>query len=478
MIQVGAETAASQGWGAVVVGTSFASMFFAHGLRGVSPILFVEKGEMTPHAEQLRLGQTNRKRTDFRQDPATPRRDAKLGKPKLWAAHTMFGGNSNCWWACTPRFHPDDFRLASLHGVGVDWPIGYSDLEPWYAEVEDIMDVAGGGSDHLLPRSRPFPSPPHRASRSDLRLQAHSRNWFIQATARSNGTRRARCCANGVCQLCPIDSKFTILNSLAMFDRPDFHLLLEADARQLRIEAGMARSLMVRTVDRKEHEIRGEIFALGANAIGNPSILLRSGVSNPNLGRYLHEQLGQDVMVDIDSENYFGGTSITGQGYDLYAGAHRATAAAVLIENINSPTLVRPEPKKWTHRLYIHLIAEDLPSVDSRVTLDADEPLIRWTGFSDYAYAGMARAQELLPSVMPFAIEGIEYAGFGDTEWHILGTTRIGTTAADGVVDDRLRCFDVSNVLCLGSGAFPTGSAANPTLTLSTLSLRAGRSLS
>jgi glucose dehydrogenase len=42
------------------------------------------------------------------------------------------GGSSLAWGAITPRFLPSDFRLRSLHGVGVDWPLSYDDLEPWY----------------------------------------------------------------------------------------------------------------------------------------------------------------------------------------------------------------------------------------------------------------------------------------------------------------------------------------------------------
>lgn len=471
MIRIDAEIAQRRKWGAVVVGTSFASMFFAHGLRSLSPILFVEKGGMMSHAEQLKLGSNGRPSESFRQINSS-------GAPKGWFAHVMFGGNSNCWSACTPRFHPDDFRLASRHGVGMDWPIGYAELEPYYCEVEELMDVAGGGSDHLLPRSRPFPSPPHAGSRSDIRMRAHSPNWFAQPTARSNGSRRPKCCANGVCDLCPIDSKFTILNSLSLLDRPDFHLLLNTEARQLRLEAGTARRLVVRAVDGREHELDAELFALGGNAISNPTILLRSGLSNPSIGRYLNEQLGRHISIDIDSDNYFGGTSITGHGYDFYAGDHRAARSAVLLENFNSPPEIRPEKGRWTHRVNIHMIAEDIPRAENQVSLENDEPLLKWAGFSPYAVDGIAHTAERLPASLPFKVEGIELGEWGTSEWHILGTTRMAPDAQRGVVDDKLVSFEARNLLCLGSGSFPTGSPANPTLTLSALSLRAGRLLS
>ncbi len=65
-----------------------------------------------------------------------------------------------------PRFMPDDFRLLSVLGPQpdaevADWPIGYDDLEPYYAKVERAIGVAGteGANPFAAPRSGPFPMP-------------------------------------------------------------------------------------------------------------------------------------------------------------------------------------------------------------------------------------------------------------------------------------------------------------------------------
>ena len=42
------------------------------------------------------------------------------------------GGTTQHWTAHTPRFHPSDFKVKSLDGVGDDWPISYWDLEKYY----------------------------------------------------------------------------------------------------------------------------------------------------------------------------------------------------------------------------------------------------------------------------------------------------------------------------------------------------------
>ena len=217
-------------WDVIIAGSSFAAMFFLKGLPKGLRVLVLEKGQVQDHADQLvrdtqgleDIGVENS--SDYR---------------KTWTAHSVFGGNSNCWWACVPRLHPHDFQLKSRYGVGEDWPIGYDQLEPFYGEVEAIMEVAGGGSDHVLPRSAPFPFEPHAPSRSDVALQAASNMWWAQPAARSNGGRRNICCANGICNLCPVDSKFTVLNSVDLFARDGVFLALGAEVRAVETAAGV-----------------------------------------------------------------------------------------------------------------------------------------------------------------------------------------------------------------------------------------------
>ncbi len=53
------------------------------------------------------------------------------------------GGGTVHWAAFTPRLHPSDFRIQTQDGVGVDWPITYSDLKPYYELLELELPVSG-----------------------------------------------------------------------------------------------------------------------------------------------------------------------------------------------------------------------------------------------------------------------------------------------------------------------------------------------
>lgn len=62
----------------------------------------------------------------------------------------------------------------------------------------------------------------------------------------------------------------------------------------------------------------------------------------------------------------------------------------------------------------------------------------------------------------------LTYGGAG----HIMGTYRMGENPRTSVVDSFQRSHDHNNLYLVGSGTFPTGGTANPTLTLSALALR------
>jgi len=83
------------------------------------------------------------------------------------------GGTTWHWLGTALRFVPDDFRLRSAFGVGVDWPLTYDELEPWYADAERELGVAGDAKAALdAPRSGPYPLPPIPFSYVDQRVAA------------------------------------------------------------------------------------------------------------------------------------------------------------------------------------------------------------------------------------------------------------------------------------------------------------------
>jgi choline dehydrogenase-like flavoprotein len=67
----------------------------------------------------------------------------------------------------------------------------------------------------------------------------------------------------------------------------------------------------------------------------------------------------------------------------------------------------------------------------------------------------------------------LTYGGAG----HIMGTYRMGDDSKTSVVDSFQRTHDHNNLYLVGSGTFPTGGTANPTLTISALAMRTADSI-
>jgi choline dehydrogenase-like flavoprotein len=267
----------------------------------------------------------------------------------------------------------------------------------------------------------------------------------------------------------------------ALYEDPRVELRTGARVQSVELRGKVATGVRYLSEGR-EVNVHGDLVALGANAIFNPHILLRSGLSHPELGHNLHEQVSIKATVLLDGlENFQGSTSITGHAYWLYDGPHRAQRPAILIETWNVPRL-RNERGRWRQILKLMCILEDTPLHGNRVEiddLDPTRPAVTFEGRSPRVLDGVRALHEELPGwLAPLPVQQLIIAEeFKKTEAHILGTVVMGDDPKHSVVDRDLVHHDVRNLLVLGGSAFPTCSPANPTLTLSALSLRAAERL-
>jgi choline dehydrogenase-like flavoprotein len=130
---------------------------------------------------------------------------------------------------------------------------------------------------------------------------------------------------------------------------------------------------------------------------------------------------------------------------------------------------------------------EQAPNPSSRVTLSAEkDPLgiprveLDWR-LQSIDRRSARRAHELVAQALGLTRLGRVRVMFADDSlWpermgggnHHMGTTRMHVDPKQGVVDDRSYVHGVANLLVAGSSVFPTGGAANPTLTIVALAFR------
>ena len=442
------------------------------------------------------------------------------------------GGSTWHWLGNVPRLIPSDFRLKSTHNVGVDWPIGYDDLEADYCEAERVLGVSG---DHAqwngllgATRSKPFPMTKIWPSLSDQKITA----WLgtpsldgVQITV--NSTPQARnsqpyegrppCAGNSICvPICPIGAKYdaTVHVKKALQARTPVELRDKAVVTNLHADAsGRIDSVTYKTWAGEEHTVHAKIVVLAAHAIESAKLLLMSGGAgglanrSDQVGRNLMDHL-QGVGVALTREPVFGfrGPPTT-SGIDAFRdGKFRETSAAFRMSLGNDGWGRREAPQAALDRLVkegrfgtdlraqladhltrqfrISYSTETLPQPHNRVQLSDQldstglpRPKLSFT-LDDYNVAAFDHAKR----VMTFIFEQIgatdnafdpdpptNYSPAG----HIMGTCRMGRAPTSSVVDSHSRSHDHPNLFVVGAATFPTSGTANPTLTAVALTLRA-----
>jgi choline dehydrogenase-like flavoprotein len=464
----------------VVIGSGFGSFFFLHEFlkkRRAGRILLIEWGAYKTHDWQVQ----NKANSIYDTESLYTHGEGE----KAWHYSVAFGGGTSCWWAHCPRNHPNDFRLKTKYGVGVDWPFSYQDLAPYYHEAEQVMLVAGPDDIALhYPGAGGCAQPPHRMSDIDRIMKAAQPDLhFVMPNGRLSravGARNA-CCGTDKCWWCPVEAKFTALNTMQhVIDHPDLDICVESKVEHIDVQNNSANG--VRFVNgAKEYSVRANLVVLGANGIHSPVLLHQSGFEHPLIGRYLHEKIECTVEVFLDGVNNFNGSTITTCiNLSLLDGEHRREYGAALLYFENHWHYgLRPEPGRWREVLPITISVETLPEYTSTVTRASDgRPHVSHPTPSEYGLKGVSAALEKLPTVLkPLPVERIEVRQLDAVAVHLQGTLRMGNKPTESVVDANQIHHEVRNLVVVGSSVFPSSGSAPPSLTVAAMSLRAARLL-
>ncbi|MGH9630400.1 MAG: GMC oxidoreductase, partial [Bryobacteraceae bacterium] len=353
--------------------------------------------------------------------------------------------------------------------------------------------ISGSDEPSPSPRSTPYPQPPHRYSvLAKLLKDAFPEEVFPQPTARARlavRNQRPACCSNNVCHHCPIDAKFTVLNGMkSVFTDPRVNVRFESKMERVEYAGNRATAVVYTSKDKPMTEIKipADLVVLGANAIFNPYLLMRSGIHHPELGKGLVEQVSVPVFLELDGVNNFAGSTIVaGHGYMLYAGEHRRKRAGALMQ-INNRVQVSPSRGRWISRGSLLFTFEDLRQPENQVSVspeDPQKPVVSFRGRSSYSAQGVRELDAQLGLILGrLPVRKYVIGPTWPTESHIMGTTVMGGDPRDSIVDQDGVHHAIRNIVVLGSGTFPTASPANPTLTICAHALRsadrlAGRAL-
>ena len=275
------------------------------------------RGESTPDKE---FGYYDATVDGGWQVPGEPYSSAP-GSDFMWWRSRMLGGRTNHWARNSFRMGPYDFKPHSRDGLGVDWPLSYEDLAPWYDKTETIVGVYGS-NDGL--ENHPDSSPgvlhePPAPRVGELYIQAACRDLNIPCIparravlTRPIDNRSACYYATGCGRGCSIGAAFQTTTSLLPMALATGNLTIVTDAMvyEVRVnDEGKAEG--VAYVDKRtgKHEAAfGRTVVLAASAGETARILLnsknaafRDGVANSSgqVGRNLQDTVGAAMSAQF-----------------------------------------------------------------------------------------------------------------------------------------------------------------------------------
>ncbi|HBE9177226.1 TPA: GMC family oxidoreductase [Serratia fonticola] len=233
------------------------------------------------------------------------------------------GGTTLHWLGTSLRMLPEDFRTHSLYGVGIDWPIDYQQLEPWYRKAELELGVSANVEEQsylgvTFPPGYVYPMHGLPASWSDKQLASridgmkviddgktyilkvrgtpaarnsvpnsaydHGRGYTPKGAV-GNDKVGHRCMGNSSCvPICPIQAKYNALKTLDTANHEKLDIVLQSVAFQLDIDP---HSKAISGVQFKHyqypgdftpslHMVKGKRYVLAAHAVANAVLLLAS----------------------------------------------------------------------------------------------------------------------------------------------------------------------------------------------------------
>jgi glucose dehydrogenase len=262
----------------------------------------------------------------------------------------LVGGSTWHWQGIYVRMLPNDFMMHSLYGKGVNWPLTYQEVEPWYRDAEREMGVAGDyelriDNWHQRRYAVSYPMPSLVGSYLDrivaravaraeplegIRLRVDTVPHAINSRPYHG---RPACEGYTSCvPLCPIKARyeavFHVEQALALGAR----LRTQAVVTRLQVDGSSGRVTGVyykrwqwqqgpnggkrEPLPEPEQLVTGRVVVLAANAIENPMILLRSNAASSSgaLGCYLMDHpIKQSYGLAVEPLYPFRGPQTTSQ---------------------------------------------------------------------------------------------------------------------------------------------------------------------
>lgn len=449
------------------------------------------------------------------------------GKPFHWWRSYQLGGRSLTWGRHSYRWSDFDFEANKRDGHGVDWPIRYADIAPWYDHVEAFIGVSGKAEGlPQLPDGVFQPPIPMNVVEEHFRDSVASR-WpdrVVTPGRVANLTEpkegRAKCQMRNICARgCSFGAYFSTQSSTLPAAQKTGNLTFMTDCQveELEYDASTRRVSGVRVLDiatGRRTTYRSRIVFLNAGAFNSVHVMLRSrSDAFPNGVANSSGVLGTQIM---DHASTLGGAGLM-PGFDQFT-TEGNKPGSIIIARFRNLGAEKNEKfsrgysyqggclqSTWTQgkrmaglgadfrrqieaigpwRIALVAFAESLPRDSNRLTLHPSKrdrfggPLLNidfehGRNEHDALADANAEARAMIEAAGGVYLFGSTTPGTGGQAIHEMGGARMGHDPKTSVLNRFSQAHDVANLFVTDGAQMASSACQNPSLTYMALTARA-----
>lgn len=449
-------------------------------------------------------------------------------RPFNWIRGYQVGGRSLVWGRQCYRWSDLDFCANLQDGYGVDWPIRYSDLAPWYDYVERFIGVSGKREGlSQLPDGIFLPELElnciERYLADSLNKTSDDKILTIARVANLSKklNKRGPCMNRNLCSRgCPFGGYFSSNSSTIPAAMSTGNLTLRpfSVVTEVVYDDSLQRATGVRVIDAltlEALEFNARVIFVNASTIATTALLLNSKSRRfPNGLGNDSNQLGHNLMDHHSSsgaygdfngfeDRYYKGRRPCGfviprfrnlvpnrsnsflRGYNIQGHGERKEWSAMFSEVKGfgedfKKGLTSPGP--WT--VWMGGWGECLPYYENSVSLDPIQtdkwglPLVAINfSFKENERLMMSDIKDTCADILNSAgfenVVPFYHSKPGGSTVHEMGTARMGTDPSTSVLNRYNQIHSVKNVFVTDGSCMASSASQNPSLTYMALTARA-----
>jgi choline dehydrogenase-like flavoprotein len=443
-----------------------------------------------------------------------------------WFRGYHVGGRSLLWGRQSYRWSDLSFEANAKDGIGIDWPIRYKDIEPWYTYVEKFAGISGGKEGlPQLPDGHFLPAMEMNCVEKDVsaRINEHYKTKRMIMGRTANITEplpgRTNCQYRNKCALgCPFGGYFSTQSSTLPAAMATKNLTLRpwSIVTKILYDKDTKKATGVEVLDaetNKTYQYFAKIIFLNASTFNSAWILMNSateiwpdglGSSSGELGHNImdhHLGVGASGKVDGYEDKYYYGRRANGiyipqyrnilgdkrdylRGFGYQGSAGREGWSRDIAEiNIGGDYKdALAEPGEWT--MGIGGFGEILPYHENKMAIDKNKKDAWGLNVISFDAEWKDNERKMRIDMKNDAIEMLQAAGVKDIKGHDgdgtigrgiheMGTARMGLDSKTSVLNKWNQVWDAPNVFVTDGSFMTSANCVNPSLTYMAMTARA-----